>query len=579
MPGEKFEESTEGEESLEDPIEEPTGEPTTTEDEDEDTTAIEIPISLRMVTSSDWTTLSLLGNETWGDDTIFVSEHTHGFDGEYFHLNQPLNDAREYKTVELIVETSIRMPAVYTNESLEPSLTFEIERGHIGWTHVQLLNIKGEEPIPTDNIWWCGVREGTRNYKRIRVPLSHFDETIPSNPPPLLNTSTLKGKVILGYQGWFACPDDGSDWNQWIHWFRYDNTSNAESLTIDYWPDMTEYGPDERYPTEMKLSDGSSAELYSTYNQKTVHRHFRWMEEYGLDGVALQRFFVEMGSLEVFCFKNKVAQNVMMGAEKHGRVFYLMYDGLPIDLEGIKRDWMFMVDVIGITESPNYLRHKGKPLLALFGIGLAGREMEPNEIVDLLNWLQEEAPERYRATVIGGVPTYWRTLSRDSYNEAVWRDIYLQLDVISPWTVGRYSSMNGVDSHLENTLIPDLTEASSSRVDYMPVIWPGFSWHNLYSDYPLNQIPRRDGEFIWHQSYNAVIAGSEMLYIAMFDEVDEGTAMFKLATSDQLPVGADLLPVDSDNLLRSDHYLRVAGYITEMLHAEIPPTHDLPLID
>ena len=558
--------------------EEPKDEPTITEDGVKDTSILEVPIFIRMVSSSDWTTLTIVGNVTWIDSPSIVSEHTHGFDGESFYLNQPLHDAQEYKTVEVTIEASIQISAEKDDESLEPSITFEIERGHIGWTHIQLLNNNGDVPKPTNNYWWCGVKEGPRNYKRIQVPLSNFNDTIPSNPIPSLDTSTLYGKVILGYQGWFASPGDGSDQNEWIHWFRYDNTSRSEFLTVDYWPDMTEYGPDERYPTEMELSDGSSAELYSSFNQKSVLRHFQWMEEYRLDGVALQRFYVDMDNSEIFCFRNKVAQNVMMGAEKHGRVFYLMYDGLPSDLEGLKKDWMFMVDVLGITESPNYLHHKGKPLLTLFGIGLASRELEDKEVIELLDWFQEEAPEKYRATVIGGVPTYWRTLSRDSYPDAVWRDIYLRLDVISPWTVGRYSSSTGVDSHKENTLIPDLAEASAAGVDYMPVIWPGFSWHNLYPSSPINQIPRENGEFIWHQAYNAVEAGSEMLYIAMFDEVDEGTAMFKLSMSDQLPVGAELVSVDSDDPLQSDHYLRVGEYITGMLHGEILLSPDLPPI-
>ena len=63
----------------------------------------------------------------------------------------------------------------------------------------------------------------------------------------------------------------------------------------------------------------------------------------------------------------------------------------------------------------------------------------------------------------------------------------------------------------------------------MPVIFPGFSWHNLKATLPLNQIPRNGGTFYWRQVYNAISAGCTMLYGAMFDEVDEGTAMFKMA--------------------------------------------------
>ena len=50
-------------------------------------------------------------------------------------------------------------------------------------------------------------------------------------------------------------------------------------------------------------------------------------------------------------------------------------------------------------------------------------------------------------------------------------------------------------------------------------------------DRGLQPIPRRGGRFYWRQVERALQAGSTMLYGAMFDEVDEGTAMFKVAAS------------------------------------------------
>ena len=47
---------------------------------------------------------------------------------------------------------------------------------------------------------------------------------------------------------------------------------------------------------------------------------------------------------------------------------------------------------------------------------------------------------------------------------------------------------------------------------------------------PLNPYPRFGGRFYWHQARNLLEAANvTALYTAMFDEVDEGTAMFKLA--------------------------------------------------
>jgi hypothetical protein len=120
--------------------------------------------------------------------------------------------------------------------------------------------------------------------------------------------------------------------------------------------------------------------------------------------------------------------------------------------------------------------------------------------------------------------------------------------------------------------------ACSNERDYLPVIWPGFSWKNLNAG-PLNQIPRTGGRFWWRQLYNAQLAGCNMIYGAMFDEVDEGTAMFKLApTAAQLPAQGMFVPLNIDGeALPSDWYLRLAGEGGRMLRGEIPLTSTRPI--
>ena len=55
-----------------------------------------------------------------------------------------------------------------------------------------------------------------------------------------------------------------------------------------------------------------------------------------------------------------------------------------------------------------------------------------------------------------------------------------------------------------------------------------------------------------------------MVYGAMFDEVDEGAAMFKLApTAAELPAQDTFVPLNIDGTnLPSDWYLRMAGAAT-----------------
>ena len=83
----------------------------------------------------------------------------------------------------------------------------------------------------------------------------------------------------------------------------------------------------------------------------------------------------------------------------------------------------------------------------------------------------------------------------------------------------------------------------------------------------LNHIPRNKGNFIWKQFAGAINAGAEMIYVAMFDEIDEATAIFKVAH--EVPVGqSKFVPMDSE--LESDHYLWLTGMAKKMLNKKIP---------
>jgi hypothetical protein len=103
-------------------------------------------------------------------------------------------------------------------------------------------------------------------------------------------------------------------------------------------------------------------------------------------------------------------------------------------------------------------------------------------------------------------------------------------------------------------------ETDRLGLEYMPVLFPGFSWHNMNPTSPLNPIPRRGGRFYWRQVERALETGSRMIYAAMFDEVDEGTAMFKLApTRESVPAGVAIVTLDADGeQLPNDWYLQLA---------------------
>ena len=399
---------------------------------------------------------------------------------------------------------------------------------------------------------------------------------------PRVDPATMDRKLLLGYQGWFGCPDDGSPLRRWDHWFRRDGRAGASTVRVDLWPDVTELDADERCRTPLTLPDGRPAEVYSAYNPRTVDRHFRWMEEHGLAGVFLQRFAVGLADPRLRSFRNAVLANVAAGAESHGRVFALMYDvsGHPREglVEHVEADWRFLVDSLRVTEHPQYLHHRGRPVLAIWGFGFVDRKVTPEDAATLVDFFRGNPEPRYRVTLVGGVPSRWRSRHRDSLPDRRWERVYRSFDVISPWTVGRFRDRASTDRFYRREVDRDLAEARAYGMEYLPVVFPGFSWHHLKDGAPFNQIPRRGGRFYWRQVQDAVGRGCTMLYGAMFDEVDEGTALFKVAaTAQQAPAEAPFVTLDADHeAVPSDWYLRLAGETQRVLRGAPLAAGDLP---
>lgn len=385
-----------------------------------------------------------------------------------------------------------------------------------------------------------------------------------------VDPSTLAGKVMCGYQGWFHCDGDGAGLG-WIHYGRGEPKPGA--CTIDFWPDMSEMDEDEKFSTGFKHADGSTAHLFSSHHPKTVDRHFKWMEQYGIDGVFVQRFATSTRKPTRTMARNQVLDNCRTAANAHGRTWAVMYD-----LSGLKRseidsivveDWKRLVDHMKIRRDPMYLHHGGKPVVAVWGMGFKGRDYTLVECEALVSFLKNDATYGGN-TVMLGVPTGWRELTRDCIADKTLHAIIQKADIVSPWTVGRYNSVSGAKKHAARYTGPDLAWCATHGKDYLPVVFPGFSWQNLKAMHGektrLDAIPRRKGDFLWAQYTACARAGATMVYQAMFDEVDEGTAIMKC--SNNPPVGASKFVTYEG--LPSDYYLRLVGKATRMIRKEIP---------
>src|SRR6476469_7209 len=118
----------------------------------------------------------------------------------------------------------------------------------------------------------------------------------------------------------------------------------------------------------------------------------------------------------------------------------------------------------------------------------------------------------------------------------------------------------------------DLAELKDSRIGYVPTAFRGFSWDNLKQAKPgATAIARPKGEFYWRQFAIFRELGVRTVFVGMFDEVDEGTAIYKVAS--QAPVGKHFLTYEG---LPSDWYLRLTGASTRMIRGEIPLSTRIP---
>jgi hypothetical protein len=377
--------------------------------------------------------------------------------------------------------------------------------------------------------------------------------------------------VLCGYQGWFRCPGDDAK-EGWIHWSRDSQRITPDTLTFEMWPDMTEYPTEERFAAPgFTSADGQQAYLFSSEQPATVQLHFEWMRKYGIDGVWLQHFVVDLpgGPAQArYASRCRVLANVRAAAQQTERVWAVTFDiaGMPTAkiFDTLTTEWKKLVDE-GVTADGRYLHEGGKPVVQIWGFyyqnsGNAMTAPLANQLIDFF-----KSPGPYNAYLVGGGDWNWRRNP-----DPDWQAFYHRFDAYSPWNVGNVSTDNQGVSHASTGYwAEDKRECESHGMLWLPVIYSGFSWDNLKQLPPgKSLIPRRGGKFLWEQFHTLSELGVTSVCVAMFDEVDEGTAI--LTVTNTPPAQAHFITYEG---LPTDWYLRLVGEGTRMLHEHrsIPP--------
>ena len=305
--------------------------------------------------------------------------------------------------------------------------------------------------------------------------------------------------------------------------------------------------------------------------------HFKWLAKYGIGGICLNRFMNT--SPRFMAARNTITKMAFSAARRFDRHLYFKYNlhqhyTVADPAAGIIADYLktFEREMPDLTSSDRYARKAGKPVIEIWGAGFIRNNgsITKNQTLKLIEFFKNKG-----FYVIGGIPYHWREGIKESRPN--WQDVFSRFDMITPWAVGKFRTDEAIQHHFETIVRDDVEWLADKGVDYRRVIYPGASFANVKNGYQRNGTPRRAGDFMWRQAYQAAQQGLD-IFVANFDEFDEGTAIAKGAPDSRLiPRNQWFLTLDADGThVSSDYYLRLTGDIAKMISGAKPVEFNSP---
>jgi hypothetical protein len=373
---------------------------------------------------------------------------------------------------------------------------------------------------------------------------------------PGADPSTLAGHVMVGYQGWFNCPNDVTD-GGWVHWSGTPFT--AQSMSVSMWPDVSAY-PQSSWcrADQLLLGSGRPAYVFSSQDPAVVEQHFAWMQQYNIDGAWLQRN-LDTGGLNTppqdrYPF---LLAEVRKAAADHGRTWAIMLSAGSVNdataVQIIEGDWKWLHDVAKVTQDASYQRMNGKPVVTLWGYSINPASINSPAVGDqIVDWLRND-PVYGGNYVISGASNAWPSAI------SIWQEHYSHYNAMCVWQTHNFAQ--------------DLAEfgpTSPMHEDYIADIYPG-----------LGTAPnvRRGGQAYWDEFYNATAAynayptAMRSVFVGMFDEYDEATAIMPM--SDDIPLNTTRTLITNGGL-PSTWWLRLSTAGRAMLNGQSPLTDTMP---
>ncbi len=398
-------------------------------------------------------------------------------------------------------------------------------------------------------------------------------DALSQSPPifaPQTELNNIIGKGIAGYQVWFHAAEEAD--GSWHHWGNNNKLPTAGNVHTEIYPYTEDYVKNGAtlYQTGLAdLGNGNSSLLFNSTDKEIIQTHMQWAQEYGIDGLAVQRFY--SATYPMRSSGKNTLQVIQEQAEAYDRTFYVMYDfsfasrnDPETFIRNVQLDFIYNVEEKGVASSPNYGHADGKPVVCLWGLhGDPASEYFCGETATtLIDWFHSRG-----YYVIGGSPD-------NNYDKAdgEYLEPFTKIDMLSLWTPGRYN-MNNMENWLKQHVEIDRAFCEQYDIDYQPVLYSGFGWTNMGNNGYVNHYPRYAGDFLWKQAYILKRDYNvESVYFAMWDEYDEGTAIMKGAADYfEIPTDQYFLTWATDGWwLSNDYYLRAAGAIIDMMQGKAP---------
>ena len=385
------------------------------------------------------------------------------------------------------VDCYFELPQVLFNKRQNNSSDFRLVCGDPGEVYVSVARITLSDTPFADPDFQLAVSRAWQT--RYTGPAKDY-----------VDATTLKGKVMTGYQGWFGTPNDIADTGIWKHWVK-NNAMTAENFTIDMWPDLTEYDPASlALAGDVVTASGAPAYLFSSRSYPAVQKHFRWMRKHNIDGAWLQRFNPKAGTDSEW-----VLRNVSQAAAEEGLIWGVEYDvsGMADATVAAKlqADWEWLTTQFDLLNDPRYVHEDGKPVVFIWGLAVPDRGFSTASANAVVDYFRAQGVH-----IIGGLPSQWNSLDSD------WQNHMAKYDGVLVWM---------------NTTPSDSAFFRNRGQDFYPHIWPGFSWAHLKQMPASSAYTNREGgQFYWDKGRDSIKAGgADRLFVGMFDEYDEGTAI------------------------------------------------------